>query len=520
MTIKDNIYDFFAKLMTFFRRDNEIHSKGTNAFKKTTQMDELQLYEAFAIGDANIIENVVKNLRNTKSLFWASVPDDEMPICKRHADLAKRIINTLVDIIRENYNGIDFKEDCEVKEIWEEIEKDNNFNDQVYSCVKKMIIYGEGWFKFSYIPDVSKYPIIEFIPLKYINTEYKYGRLQSVDFLTPGLTDGRREYILKEIYKKGKIEYELLGIDGKKYNLSTLPETANLTTYDFSDTNFGDKILAIPMKFTNSEQYENCGESILAGKIDLLDQLDEALSIYAMSVRLSMPKEYRPDTDFKVNVSTGQRDINSSIFNPFYVYHVTDPTNSDNKTQLIQSALNSSEYIDTIAELTTLICAGIVSLTTIGIVTNSQSLIDSSSAEDTREKEKQTLYTINIIKKSLEKAIKDVVILSTSIYAYTSGKYSNLEIDEDNIIIDISEYANPSKETILSSLAEAKYAKLVDNEDIVEELHPELEGAEKEAKIQSLNELDGLTEALKKIQKNQTEVEDEEDEEDENKKKK
>ncbi len=59
-----------------------------------------------------------------------------MEIRKIHTGLPKLIVNTLVNIVHNDLNSIDFDNE-EVEEIWKEIEKENKFKKLLKKATKE-----------------------------------------------------------------------------------------------------------------------------------------------------------------------------------------------------------------------------------------------------------------------------------------------------------------------------------------------------------------------------------------------
>ena len=449
MSFLDNLKQSLRKWLNL---DEQIHSYDKTQMNALTIYDEYALYDAWAISDSKILEATYKKLPESfKNCFWKAVPDDVNPLPKKTTGIASIILSSLINIISENYNGVLFNEGKEnYNEIWKQIETDNNFYKVLINAVRDCLVYGEGAFKIFYLPEVSELPIITFVGAKKCKIEYVYNRTKSVEFYDNIYFDDRgNQYVLHEIYTKGKIEYKLY-CDDKEVSLSTLPETANLKDVVFTDQNF---LGAVPYHIYDSDKHEGHGESIYAnGKTDLFDALDEIISQFNLSVRLSAPKLYANESMFKRDVD-GNRIINSTIFNPLYVKHTSNVMETDDNIQVIQSAINSNDYGEAISQLITLICAGIISPSTLAIQIQAKTIYNNDSGEAQREKEKQTLYTINKIKASIFNTIPEVIITALSLYGILNN--TNIELNKNDISIEFSEYANPSFEAQIQTLKTA-----------------------------------------------------------------
>lgn len=449
MSFLDNLKQSLIKWLNL---DEQIHSYDKTQMNALTIYDEYALYDAWAISDSKILEATYKKLPESfKNCFWKAVPDDVNPLPKKTTGLASVILSSIINIISENYNGILFNErEDQLDQIWTKIETDNNFYKVLIGAIRDCLVYGEGAFKIFYLPEVSELPIITFVGAKKCKIDYSYNRVKSVEFYDNTYIDDRgNQYILHEIYTKGKIEYKLY-CDNKEVPLTSIPETENLKDVEFTDKEY---LGAVPYHIYDSDKHEGHGESIYAnGKTDLFDALDEVISQFNLSVRLSAPKLYANESMFKRDVD-GNRIINSTIFNPLYVKHTSNVMETDDNIQVIQSAINSDQYGQAITQLITLICAGLISPSTLAIQMQSKTIYNSDSGEAQREKEKQTLYTINKIKASVFNIIPNVIITSLKLYGILNNTV--IEVDPTEISVEFSEYANPSFEAQIQTLKTA-----------------------------------------------------------------
>ena len=72
--------------------------------------EDLQVYFAknriWYIGDENELSELYKQLGNHSQTFWGGVPTIGLEIKKNHSGLPKLIVNTITNIVIDNYNGI------------------------------------------------------------------------------------------------------------------------------------------------------------------------------------------------------------------------------------------------------------------------------------------------------------------------------------------------------------------------------------------------------------------------------
>lgn len=479
MKLIDNLK---SSLRQWLLLDEEIHSIDRTNMNDMTIYDEYALYDAWAISDSNILSNTYKNLPGSyNTTFWKAKPENKM--VKRTTGLASITLSALQNIISDNYDHIEFGEGKEtLKELWNEIEKDNNFEKVRAKSVRDALVFGEGAFKITYINDISKYPIVTFVPAKKCNIKYLYGRVVEIEFFDNTYTMKDKVYTLHEIYKRGSIEYKLLNEDGKEVLLSTVPECSELEDIIFTDNKF---MAAIPFKIFESDKYEYHGESIFAnGKTDILDQLDETFTSYGQTIRVGSPKTFYNDDMIEYD-ENGHPLTNSTTFNPFFIKHAGSTESSD-QIQVIQNALNSAEYGEAIAQHITLFCSGLISPATLAIQLQNTALINNDSGEAQREKEKQTLYTVNKIKNALCECLPEVIATTLQFSAMLVN--SSCDIEKDDISIIFDDYANPSEEAITESLQKAMPNMVLKTfEDVVsEQFGSTISEEEREERIRQL----------------------------------
>lgn len=493
-------------LRNFLLTDEELHSPNITTINENSVYQDYLMYEAWAIGDTSVLSNIYKGLPgNNAYTFWGSVPDKK--ICKRHSGIPRIMIDAMLNIIADNYEGILFSEGKEKeKEIWDLIEKDNNFTKTIIKAVNDCIVFGEGAFKFTYISDVSKYPIIEFIPAKFCEIDIQYGRVKEIVFFNNTYKDAKGDrYILKEYYKKGCIEYKLFNEDGREVSLDKIPETANLEDIYFKDKDF---MAAEHFKYKDSNKYEGHGESEFAGgKTEIFDLIDEIISQQGQTIRIGGPRLFLDDIDFIINSKTGQKEINETLYNPVYVKQFLNPNNSNGKPEMVQFSLNVEEYSKAITTFIVLALAGFISPSTVAIALQNIALISSDSGEAQREKEKQTLYTANKIKDALYTSIPKVIAKVLKLNAMLQKQ--NINITEKDISVQFAEYANPSFESLIETVTKANPGmKVLTTRNVVDELWGDtIAEEEKEELVKELNKLNYGVENLDEmvVQQNQKE---------------
>lgn len=241
------------------------------------QINEVIDFEVNAIrnriwyrGDGNELEQFYGSVSEyaDKYKFWASKCSPGMEMRKIHTGLPSLIVKTLVSVTLADMNDFEF-ENAAQADIWKHVEEENSFRKNLEASLRELLFIGDGAFKITMDTDISQYPMLEWYPGERIELVYHRGRINEVIFKTP-YKDHGRTYILYEHYGYGYIRYELYCGD-KPVDMSAVPALKDFINISFDKS----QILAVPIKVFESAKYKNRGGSILDGKIDSFDALDE-----------------------------------------------------------------------------------------------------------------------------------------------------------------------------------------------------------------------------------------------------
>lgn len=413
----------------------------------------------------------------SKSRFWASVPDTR--VRKIHSGIVQVVIDRLKDIVVSDLDSIDFGEETEkkpIKELWEEIEKDNVFEEVLGQAIQGTLSSGDGAFKIS-VDEVSQYPIVEFYEADSVDYVTKRGRIQEVLFYTT-YTKGNKDYRLQETYGKGYVRYKLFDEDGKKVALSTLDETADLIDVTF----LGDFIMAIPLKFFSSSKWKGRGKALFDSKTDDIDALDEVISQWLDAVRSGRVKRYIPEDLIPRDPNTGALLEPNPFDNQFVVVGASMAEEDKSKIDVSQPTISYEAYQASYAGWLDLVLQGIISPATLGI-----DLKKTDNAESQREKEKVTLYTRGKIASALNKVIP--LLVNTIMKTYDTMQ--NKTPAEYDVSVKFGEYASPGFDNTVEVVGKAKTYGIMSTEKVVEELYGDTmtdeEKAEEVARIKAEN---------------------------------
>lgn len=435
-------------------------------------------------GEAYELEQFFKNISSdpvNKARFWSAVPSENLSIRKIHSGMPAMIADRLSDIVVADIDSIEVTGE-DVNKVWEEIRKDNKFDDDIGDVLTKVLVSGDGAFKLSIDTEISKYPIIEFFEADRVEYVAKRGRLQEVKFFTYYNKDNKR-YKLIESYGKGYVRYTLVDDRENEVSLNILEETAELeeVTYD------SDFIMAVPLMFFKSPKWEGRGKSIFDSKSDAFDALDEVISQWIDAIRDGRVQKYIPEDLIPKNPDTGQLMKPNSFDNKFIKIGSSLAEDSKNEIDMKQADIKYEAYVESYANAVDMCLQGIVSPSTLGI-----DLKKTDNAEAQREKEKTTLYTRNKMVDMLTEVIPQLVniILKTNdvLNSKTPGEYE--------ASIKFGEYASPSFDTVVEIVGKAKTYGIMSIEKVVDELYGDtMTDEEKAEEVQRIKEQNGMIQA-------------------------
>lgn len=388
-------------------------------------------------GSAAELNQFYRQMNSETFPFWGSVPTRGLEVRKIHTGVPKIIINTLSNIVIRDLNDIEYT-DVVKNDIWKAVETENKLNKLLLQATKDVLVIGDGACKIGLDPEISQYPIIEWVPGDRVEFSYDRGRLREIVFKTEYKQDSKK-YTLVEHYGFGYIKYELY--DGEnQVDLTTIEETAKLQSVVF-DKSF---MMAVPYKILESDKWAGRGQSVFEGKRDSFDALDEAWSQWMHAVRASRPIKYIPETLIPRDEENGRLLKPNSFDNQFIATESNMMEGAKNEIEIKQPDFPSASYQDTYITALDLALQGLISPSTLGIDVKK---LDNAEAQ--REKEKATLYTRGIIIEGLTDFLK--TLADYTFKAYNTAFLKPLEETETDI--SFGEYANPSFEAVVETLS-------------------------------------------------------------------
>lgn len=461
------------------------------ALQSSINIQEAYTYETNLIrnklwyrGEAYELEQFFKNISSdpvNKARFWSAVPSENLSIRKIHSGLPAMIVDRLSDIIVADIDSIELEKE-EDNRTWEEIRKDNKFDEMIGDVISKVLVSGDGAFKISIDKEISQYPILEFFDGSMVEYETNRGRLKEIKFITYYNKSNYKKYKLVEIYGKGYVKYKLYDEKDNEVALSAIEETSNLVDVTFN-SNF---IMALPLMFFKSVKFEGRGKSLLDNKSDSFDALDEVVSQWIDAIRDGRVQKYIPEDLIPRNPNTGELLKPNSFDNKFIAVGTSLAENANNQIDMKQADINYLAYVESYANAVDMCLQGIISPSTLGI-----DLKKTDNAEAQREKEKTTLYTRNKIVDTLTEVIPNLV----EIMLKTNDVLNKKTPGEYEATIIFGEYASPSFDTVVEIVGKAKSYGVMSIEKAIDELYGDtMTDEEKAIEIQRIKEQNGMVE--------------------------
>lgn len=426
-------------------------------------------------GDANELNQFYQQMMDKSTcMFWASVPTKGMEVRKIHTGLPKEIVETLSGLIASDLNDLDFPK-AEKGDTWADIQQENAFRSLITKALNGCMVIGDGAFKISMDPALSKLPVLEWVDGDRVDLVQQRGRVREVVFTSHYV----KPYTLREHYGFGYVRYHLFHGE-TEVGMDALEETAQLRDVTF-DPSF---MLAVPFRIKESAKWPGRGQSFFEGKTDSFDALDEAWSQWVHAMRQARPKTYIPEDLMHRDPNTGAMMRPNAFDNQFIATGSDMREQGHNQITLQQAEFYAEQYNATYITALDLALQGLISPSTLGIDTKK---LDNAEAQ--REKEKTTLYTRQNIIDALTEVLRRLVNATFKAYATaTGGQLEDTEVD-----ISFGEYANPSFEAVVETLSNPNTPMSIEAK--VEELWGDSrDEAWKRDEVQRIKQEQGMTE--------------------------
>lgn len=411
-------------------------------------------------------------MRNKKNYFWA-ISSTEAQIKRTHSGQPRNIVDTLVNIMPfplisagENTKNL------------QAVVRESGL-EQVYKDEQLPLTLVEGWgcWKINWDKDVSDYPSVEYVSAENVDFIYKNGKIIGIVFKNYYTSDKKRYLLLetRSIEWKPNSAADAEGSEGervlvitnelyelptntaagdddtllKKVDLKSVPELESVE--ERIEIGPFDKLFAVPcVLLGNTSRQWGYGRSIFTGKIDLFDDLDQALSQSSNAVRLSTPIEY-------IDEEYLERDKNGlpkkpKAYDRKYVM-MKGQKNGDGvatgqPVQITQPSVEFSRYSDHAVQILLQILNGILSPATLGI-----DIAKKDNAAAQREKEKVTIFTRNALINGEERILRS--LMEQMLMAKEFMDTGAVSVHTYDISVKFNEFADDSFENKLEALGKA-----------------------------------------------------------------
>lgn len=411
-------------------------------------------------------------MRNKKNYFWA-ISSTEAQIKRTHSGQPRNIVDTLVNIMP--FPLISAGDDTKKLQA---VVKESGL-EQVYKDEQLPLTLVEGWgcWKINWDKDVSDYPSVEYVSAENVDFIYKNGKIIGIVFKNYYTSDKKR-YLLLETRSiewkpnsaaaaEGSEGERVLVITNELYELptntaagddDTLLKKVDLKTVSALESveeriEIGpfDKLFAVPcILLGNTSRQWGYGRSIFTGKIDLFDDLDQALSQSSNAVRLSTPIEY-------IDEEYLERDKNGlpkkpKAYDRKYIMMKGqkngDGLSTGQPVQITQPSVEFSRYSDHAVQILLQILNGILSPATLGI-----DIAKKDNAAAQREKEKVTIFTRNALINGEERILRS--LMEQMLMAKEFMDTGAVSVHSYDISVKFNEFADDSFENKLEALGKA-----------------------------------------------------------------
>ena len=448
----------FDNRLWFINDDEQIRKQKLQEYLIWYSGDSDELLNYYTKGNFREFNTEPIFNRNKKDYFW-SVASTEEKIKRSHSGVPRAIIETITNAIGTPFFST---QDKVVEDRINAIIKETGLYDVInQEQMPLTLVTGAGAYKINVDTNLSQKPIVTFYDARNVRFDIISRRIVGVKFIDYYQKDNKAYALTDHRYLDegvSYIEYKLYRLKPGQHNdewengaeevaLGTLQETAELQDMEFVGLGY---MLAVPSVFFKDNIYEGNGRSIFTGKVDLFDDLDQALSQSANTVRKSTPVEYYP-VDMLERTPLGepklpQRYDRSYIATPAGRNGDGEQTG---KLTVTQPALNFSQYTGEVMSVLSLILTGVLSPATMGI-----DIAKRDNADAQREKEKITIMTRNNIIAQQKEILNKVMCICLKLEDYIKNPgitgFRNYDVS-----VDFDEFASPTFENQLGVLSGA-----------------------------------------------------------------
>ena len=414
---------------------------------------------------------------NDRSYFWA-VSAMEKEFKRTHSGFGKAVVDVIVDICGTPLSEVpDLPDGNRVAfgpvlpeadgktlyatDVLEGILEVNDFWN-LYQNVQMPMTLVEGWGAYKIHWNRNAYgpePVISYYRANNCRVYRRGNRCLGITFLD-WMEDGKgNRYLIAEtrVWKKygeeawfitecfrsfGNADSLIEVRKGDESGLPVEPQTLKGMPMLFAE----------PCSFYADHLHGYEGQSVLAGKIDILDDLDEALSIASNTLRRATPIETF-DIDFcDRDMHTGEPKLPKTFERRYVAVHGKKNASGDSEgskpVEVTQPQVNTQMFDDHIQQLQRMIVNGLLSPATIGLD------IGMKDTNDTiRQKDKTTVHTRNhilAIERRILKSLFSQALCAKEYLAY--GRCSKLEWEVEVAFDEFSDTAYENKIQTMSAV--------------------------------------------------------------------
>ena len=464
---------------------------------------KLMEYNIWYEGDSDMLLNFYKGNEairynyepffdeNKRSYFW-SVSSTETDFKRTHSGMPRAIVDTLTNIIGPAH--IHTHE--AIEDVLQEILKENNFENLLKQVIIPLtLVEGWGCLKIDWDLDASPYPIIQHYRARDVEFIYKYKtRLVGVIYKDYYNVKGENYVLLEQrtlhqgslVIEKNMYHYQV----GGNEDIALLDNKTR--TELFPDINFDtitvhnyNKLLSIPLIFFEDSSYVGYGRSIYCGKVDLFDDLDQALSIASISTRRATPKVYI-DSEYLERDKDGFPMAPKEFDTKYVMYkggkRGDGSQSNQDPVRTEQPRLDYEQLQMEAQSIAMHILEGVISPASMGIDVSKK-----DNADAQREKEKVTVFTREAIMGHLGKQLEEMAeeLLDVNSYLVTVQEILEAEdpiraemenapgilVHDYDVHCDFDSFADTSFENKLTVLGNALSVDAISPELFVEKLY-------------------------------------------------
>ena len=391
--------------------------------------------------------------KNKRSYYW-SVSSDENTIKRTHSGFPKAIIDTLVYIL-----GMPTVQcaDADAQARLEGILEQNDFWS-IYEKQQIPMTLVSGWGSYKITWDESMYgavPVINWVGALDCRTYKKSGRVVGITFLDWYDNPKGERFLIAE----NRVRPPKKGVGGKSDVTVYRAAGDNLSPCSMSEagTDLTSRcsweglpcLFAVPCSFFDDNLHGYDGRSVFEGKIDVFDDIDQAMSIASNTDRRNTPIETF-DTNYAERDKDGMPKL-PSFFERRYVA-VQGQRNSIGETEgnapvtVTQPQLNADQHMQLIEFLMRVAISGILSPSTMGL-----DVAKKDNADAIREKDKTTVFVRNAIAKKEKRILEDLFnqVLMADEYLRT-GKITK---EDYGVTVTFDEFSDQSFENKIQTMA-------------------------------------------------------------------